>query len=76
MSSLEEAEQITSEEKVALFRQNLDSAEMMVYVHAFNLETWSDELDFALGKQDKIQWMVRPFGSYTSECKSIFFFAL
>jgi len=59
VSSLEEAEQITSEEKVALFRQNLDSAEMMVYVHAFNLETWSDELEFALGKQDKIQWMDR-----------------
>ena len=42
-----------------LFKQNLGKAEMLIYVHTFNLVDWALQLDFVLGQKDLEQWMVR-----------------
>ena len=42
-----------------LFKENLGVAEMLIYVHAFNLSDWALELDFVLGEKDMEQWKVR-----------------
>lgn len=57
--SLDEIDQICVEDQIFLFRRNLDNAEMMAYVHSFNQKTWTEELEFVLGKNDKMQWMER-----------------
>ena len=41
-----------------LFKENLGVAEMLIYVHAFNLSNWALELDFVLGEKDMEQWKV------------------
>ena len=41
-----------------LFKENLGKAEMLTYVHVFNLSNWALELDFVLGQKDKAQWNV------------------
>ena len=61
--SLHEIEQVDAGIQMDLFRRNLANVEMMVYVHAFNQESWAEELNFVFGRNDKIQWMV----SKTSE---------
>jgi len=57
--SLEEISEISSADQIFLFRRNLENVEMLCYVHTFNQSTWTDELDFVMGKNDKIQWMER-----------------
>jgi len=59
--SLDEIDQISAEDQINLFRRNLDSAEMMAYVHGFNQKTWAEEIHFLFGKNDKIQWRVSDF---------------
>ena len=61
MCSLDEIDQICVEDQIFLFRRNLDNAEMMAYLHSFNQKTWTEELEFVLGKNDKMQWMVSPY---------------
>ena len=50
--SLDEIDQICVEDQIFLFRRNLDNAEMMAYVHSFNQKTWTEELEFVLGKNE------------------------
>jgi len=57
--TLDEIDQISAEDQIYLFRRNLDNAEMLAYVHSFNQKTWTEELEFVLGKNDKLQWIGR-----------------
>ena len=41
-----------------LFKDNLGRAEIVGYLHTFNLPDWASQLDFALGQKDKEQWQV------------------
>ena len=41
-----------------LFKDNLGRAEIVGYLHTFNLSDWASQLDFALGQKDKEQWQV------------------
>ena len=44
-----------------LFNDILERAEMLTYVHGFNLSNSQMELDFILGQKDKDQWKVSRF---------------
>ena len=39
-------------------RKNLESAEMLPHIHAFNISDSELELEFGLGQKDKEQWKV------------------
>ena len=41
-----------------LFKANLGKAEMLRYVHVFNIADWTEELQFVFGEQDQEQWKV------------------
>ena len=47
-----------ADQKRLLFRRNLDSAEMLTYVFNFNQQSWAEEVDFMLGKEDRHIWEV------------------
>ena len=42
-----------------MLKENLGLAEMLIYVHTFNLSNCELELDFVLGNKDMEQWQVR-----------------
>jgi len=54
--SLQLSEDISMTSAYNLFKENLGVAEMLIYVHAFNLSNWALELDFVLGEKDMEQW--------------------
>ena len=43
---------------LTLLKENLGKAEMLRYVHVFNISDWSTELSFIFGTQDREQWEV------------------
>ena len=56
--SLDISDELPTQTLYQLFKQNLSKAEMLTYVHVFNMNDAEEQLDFVLGSQDKKQWMV------------------
>jgi len=50
---------ITADTAYNLFKNNLGRAELLGYLHTFNLPDWASQLDFVLGQKDKEQWQAR-----------------
>ena len=65
LCSLELGEDVSKATMVKLFRNNLGKAEMLRYVHVFNIPHWSEELQFVFGHQDQDQWKVGPASKIT-----------
>ena len=60
LCSLELGEDVSKGTMVKLFKENLGKAEMLRYVHVFNIPHWSEELEFVFGQKDMDQWKVGP----------------
>ena len=42
----------------SMLKQNVEKAQMLTYVFAFNAPSWVEELEFVYGAKDKEQWKV------------------
>jgi len=57
--SLDIGDELPTQTLYQLFKRNLSKAEMLTYVHVFNMNEAEEQLDFVLGSQDKKQWRDR-----------------
>ena len=57
--SLELNEDIHIQSAYNMLKENLVLAQMLIYVHTFNLSNTELELNFVLGNKDMEQWQVR-----------------